>query len=120
MMADGEDDDTPYEVGYGKPPFATRFRKGRSGNPRGRPRGARGVGPLLDEALAQEVTVTEGGKTTRISKREALILSLITKAIKGDMRAAAQTLRLIEAYEDAPKRAGGLTVNVIDQFDDPE
>lgn len=106
-MADREDDDTPYAVGYGKPPKATRFRKGRSGNPRGRPRGARGVGALLDEALSQEVTVTEGGRTSRISKREALILSLITRAIKGDMRAAAQTLRLIEAYDAEPKRAGG-------------
>jgi hypothetical protein len=117
---DENDEGRTYEVGYGKPPVATRFRKGRSGNPRGRPKGARGIRTLLDEALGQEITISEGGRTSRISKREALILSLITKAIKGDMRAAAQTLRLIEAHEDKPDRAGGLTVNVIDQFDDPE
>lgn len=120
-MSGTGDDDRPCKVGYGKPPEATRFRPGQSGNPRGRPKNARGVGRVLAAALAQEVTVTEGGRSMRISKREALILSLITKAIRGDMRAAAQTLKLMEAYEENPKRAEekGLTIHVIDQFDDP-
>ena len=66
--------------------------------------------------------VTEGGQSVRITKREALVLSLITKAIKGDMRAAAHTLRLMEAYEEKPKPAGAkeVTIHVIDTFDDPE
>ena len=117
-----DEDDRSYEVGYGKPPKATQFKKGQSGNPRGRPKGARSVAKLLDDALSQEVAVTTGGQTTRVTKREALILSLVTKAIKGDMRAAAQTLKLIEAYEEQPKprESEGVTINVIDQFDDPE
>ena len=119
-MSGSDDDDRPYEVGYGKPPKATRFRKGQSGNPRGRPKGAQGLRSLLEEALAQEITVSEGGRTTRISKREALILSLITKALKGDMRAAAQLLRLMEVHDEKPQRTEGLTINVVEQFDDPE
>ena len=118
-----EDDGRPYEVGYGKPPKATRFKPGQSGNPKGRPKGARGLGKVLDEALAQEVTVTEGGRTTRVTKREALILSLVTRALKGDMRAAAQTLKLMEACErasDEKTESRGLTIHVIDTFDDPE
>ncbi|MEM0948211.1 MAG: DUF5681 domain-containing protein [Pseudomonadota bacterium] len=114
--------DQAYTVGYGKPPKSTRFRPGQSGNPRGRPKGARGVGKVLEEALSQEVSVTEGGRTSRITKREALILSLVTKALKGDMRAASETLKLIAAYEEQPKpQAGpGVTINVIDTFDDPQ
>jgi Family of unknown function (DUF5681) len=38
MPRDGEGD---YRVGYGKPPLETRFKQGQSGNPRGRPRGAK-------------------------------------------------------------------------------
>lgn len=119
-MAGSDDDNRPSQVGYGKPPKATRFKKGQSGNPRGRPRSARGLRTLLEEALVQKITVTEGGRTMRISKREALILSLITKALKGDMRAAAQTLRLMEVHDEKPALTEGLTINVVEQFDDPE
>ena len=117
-----KDDDRSYEVGYGKPPRATQFKPGQSGNPMGRPKGARGIAKVLEAALAQEVSVTEGGRATRISKREALILSLVTKAIKGDMRAAAQTLKLIETYEaqPEPRQDKGVTIHVIDTFDNPE
>lgn len=118
----GSDDNKPYAVGYGKPPRSTQFRPGQSGNPRGRPKGARGVGKVLEDALSQHVSVTEGGHTSRITKREALILSLVTKALKGDMRAASETLKLIVACEEQPdpQTEKGLTINVIDTFDDPE
>ncbi|SPJ25041.1 DUF5681 domain-containing protein [Palleronia abyssalis] len=112
-------DEGSYEVGFGKPPKATRFRKGRSGNPRGRPRGARGVKVLLDEALSRKITVTEGGRTARVSKSEALLVSLINKAIKGDIRAAAQVLRLMETHGERPADRKELVINVVDAFDDP-
>lgn len=122
-MSGAGEDDRPYEVGYGKPPTAARFKPGRSGNPRGRPKGARGVARLLSDTLAQKITVTEGGQSRRISKLEALILSLVTKAIKGDVRAMAPLLKLIQAYEGTSEREDdrGLTINVIDSFNhDPE
>ena len=113
-------DDADYEVGYGKPPRATQFRKGQSGNPKGRPKQARGLRQLVATALAQQITIREGGRTSQVSKREALILSLITKGIKGDIRAAAQVLRLMEEQDVAGEQDGGITINVIDQFDHPE
>src|SRR4051812_4337181 len=64
LMSGLDDDDRPYDVGYGRPPKATRFRKGQSGNPRGRPKGAQGLRSLLEAALAQQITVSEGGRTT--------------------------------------------------------
>lgn len=55
-MADGD-----YEVGYGRPPEQHRFKRGQSGNPRGRPKGARGFKTMLEEELSGTVTVSSGG-----------------------------------------------------------
>ena len=49
-----------YAVGYGKPPLHTRFRKGRSGNPRGRPKRATDLASLLSRALDQAGSVGGG------------------------------------------------------------
>ena len=56
-----DDDKTDYKVGYKKPPLHTRFRKGQSGNPRGRPRGSKNLSTLLTDALNEPVVVTEDG-----------------------------------------------------------
>ncbi len=50
-----------YDVGYGKPPQHTRFRKGQSGNPTGRPKGARNLKTELLEELQEQILVREGG-----------------------------------------------------------
>ena len=77
-----------YEVGYRKPPKTSRFKKGRSGNPKGRPKGSRNVKTDLDEVLSQKVTIQEGGRIKKVSKRKAIILAQIAKAMKGDHRSA--------------------------------
>ena len=59
-----------YKVGYKKPPLHSRFKKGQSGNPRGRPRGAKNFSSVLNDALNQPVFVTENGRRRKISKRE--------------------------------------------------
>jgi hypothetical protein len=61
--AEPGDDDA---VGYGHPPRHTRFQPGRSGNPKGRPRGTPTVGTNLQDVIRQKVAVTEGGKTRRV------------------------------------------------------
>ena len=88
-----------YRVGYGKPPVSSRFRKGRSGNPKGRPRGSKSARSLLDQALSAPVTISEGGRTRVIEQRTALFKSLVAKAIKGDARAAALVVRLMDQFD---------------------
>ena len=88
-----------YEVGYGKPPRSTRFLKGQSGNPRGRPKGSKSASALLEQALSAPVSINEGGTTRVIEQRMALFKSLVARAIKGDARAAALVIKLMEQFE---------------------
>ena len=83
-----------YEVGYRKPPSATRFKKGRSGNPSGRRKGSLNLATDLAEELSERITVREDGKSRRISKQRALVKSLLAKALQGDTRAATALLAL--------------------------
>ena len=96
-----------HAVGYGKPPKHARFTKGRSGNPKGRPRGARNfTGELVDE-LDRKVIVKEGGVTKSITKRRAIILSLLNKALQGDARAIATIATVLHEVEAATAAAEG-------------
>ena len=76
-----------YEVGYGKPPRHTRFKKGQSGNPRGRCAGSKNLSGLLSGALNELVVVAENGGRRKISKRQAIIKQLVNRSAKGDCRA---------------------------------
>ena len=66
----------PYDVGYGKPPVETRFRKGQSGNPKGRGKGGRNFATVFMAAMSQSVTITENGRRKRISKLDAAATQL--------------------------------------------
>ena len=81
------EDQRDYEVGYGKPPRHTRFAKGQSGNPRGRPSGTKNLKTLLSEALNEPVIVTENGGRRKVSKRQAIITQLVNRSAKADLRA---------------------------------
>jgi hypothetical protein len=102
---------TQGKVGYQRPPVESQFRKGQSGNPRGRRKGQRNLGPVLAEVLRQTVTVKQDGESERMSKGEALIRIFLTKANKGDSRAIKAVLELsekIERIQSAELKLGGL------------
>lgn len=86
---------TSQDLGYGKPPAATRFRKGVSGNPRGRPRNRHKQLPY-DAVLGRMVTVRENGRERRITAAEAFILQLTKKGLEGCSASARASLASIE------------------------
>src|SRR5258708_35627849 len=81
-----------YEVGYGRPPKATRFKPGQSGYPRGRPRKSKNGKTLLKQELNEVVFVNEGGRHRRMSKRQPYFKTLVNHA-RNDPRYAALLLR---------------------------
>ena len=83
-----------FDVGYGKPPESTRFKKGESGNPRGRPKGRKNWITQADRILNEKVTVNENGRRTTITKFEAAVKQLVNKAASGDHRAIQELLAL--------------------------
>lgn len=91
-----------YDVGYGKPPKKHQFKPGHSGNPKGRPKGAKNEATILREIMHQRMEVREGGRARKISRLEALLLRCLEAALKGDLKAMAFLLnryRLIESAE---------------------
>jgi Family of unknown function (DUF5681) len=93
------DNERDYEVGYGKPPRHTRFKSGQSGNPRGRPPGAKNLSTLLTEALNEPVVIAEDGGRRKISKRQAIIKQLVNRSAKGDWRAVKLLLDILQDIE---------------------
>lgn len=73
-------------VGYGRPPRHSQFKKGVSGNPRGRPKGSKNFSTYLDEELRQPVTVTEGGTRKRIPKAKAIAKRVVNGAVSGETK----------------------------------
>jgi hypothetical protein len=76
-----------YEVGFRKPPVHTRFKKGLSGNPKGRPKHAGRLDYVLKTELDTVISLTIDGKPRNISKCEAMFRHLFAKALRGDSRA---------------------------------
>ena len=85
-----------YEIGYKRPPQANRFKKGQSGNPRGRPKGARNLKTDLTEELQSRVPIILQGKKKMITKQRAMIMGLLSRAIKGDPRATSTVLNTMK------------------------
>jgi hypothetical protein len=94
-MAEREQD---YAIGYGKPPIHSRFRKGRSGNPGGRPRGKR-LATLLREALSETAMIEINGRPRRVSKGQATVALLIDRAAEADPRWMKLLLDLVQKLD---------------------
>lgn len=111
-----------YEVGYRKPPKASRWRKGRSGNPRGRQKGVPNLKTELIEELGEMIAIKEQGQPRKITKQRGLIKALIAKGVQGDTRASNILINLVfrllrpELIEDAPTELAEDDQAILDTF----
>jgi hypothetical protein len=101
--ADGAGDapSRDYEVGYGRPPMATRFRPGGIGNPKGRPKKQKPVGQSIEAALMTRVTIEVNGRPRIVTALEVIIRNLVSAAARGDTRAINTLFTLRDRYQDS-------------------
>jgi Family of unknown function (DUF5681) len=90
----------PYEVGFGKPPKQTRFKKGRSGNPYGRPPKKPDLYSELTKVLREKVTVTIDGQPETVTVQQALLLRLRDQALRGEIWAEKLLQKVVVALPD--------------------
>ncbi len=75
-----------YEIGYRRPPPSGRFKSGKSGNPKGRPKGSRNFLTLLEKELGQPIVVNENGKKKTITRMQAMVKRMVADALQGDQK----------------------------------
>jgi hypothetical protein len=90
-----------YEVGYGKPPQSGRFPKGKSGNPKGRPKGSRNLATIVLRESRQPVRLSGPQGNRTVTKLQATVMQLGNKAAQGELRATREFLPLVQRAEDA-------------------
>ena len=115
-MNTGDDSKVAESVGYRNPPKTTRFKKGVSGNPKGRPKGSLNVATVFTKTLRERVVINEHGQRKTVTKLEAALKQLVNKAASGDLRALAQLVVLAQDAE-AKQNMQGAQEPVISDLD---
>jgi hypothetical protein len=85
---------THYSVGYRRPPLASRFKPGVSGNTRGRPKGSKNLKTQVEEAMTANISIQVGAKTKRVSRLAGVVLRQLQKALMGDGPAAIAVIKM--------------------------
>jgi hypothetical protein len=104
-VAKRSDINKEYEVGFGKPPKSGRFKKGQSGNPKGRPKGSHNLTAIFQRTVFRQVKVNENGVTRKITRFEAVVLQLTNKAASGNVAAAKELIRWTEQIQQSAVRS---------------
>jgi len=99
-------DDDGYVIGYGKPPKSSRWKKGQSGNPKGRPKGSRGLRTDLDRELETKLTITVKGEEITGRAQQLMLHMLARRAAHDDVRASRILLDLVLQVFGAGDRGG--------------
>lgn len=103
-----------YKVGYQNPPIETRFKKGASGNRKGRPKGHKNFNTKLKYFLDGKISITNADGTITATKGEAILLQLTNKAAQGDNKAIKTLLPKLEALYNAEAERSARTLTKTD------
>ena len=104
-------------TGYKQPPRSTQFEKGRSGNPKGRPKGAGNFKTDLLQVMGENVFITKNGQRRAVSGRKAVAIKLLHDALHGDRKALADlTAHLLKHDFDADTRPEAEPVSENDRI----
>src|SRR5215203_5373449 len=110
------------KVGYGRPPVSTRFKPGRSGNPRGRPKGSKSLDQVLRQALDRRVPDPRRGGRHTVSMIELIVEGLVFAAAKRDPRMVRLLLALMDRYAPSetpkvdPEEIRAADREILDEF----
>ena len=91
-----------YEVGYKKPPKAGQFKKGNSGNPKGRPKGSENLTTVIRRELLRPMRILENGRKRTVPRLGAVVAAAAAKAVSGDTKAAKLLLELAAKHLPLP------------------
>jgi len=92
-----------HDVGYARPPLHSRFKPGQSGNPKGRPKGRKNMGLILNDILKEPISIRKGNTIRKVSTAEAMVRGLVVRAMKGDAKAWNKLLELCAKYGEFDK-----------------
>lgn len=106
-----EETDPDHKVGYGRPPKHAWFRPGQSGNPKGRPKGARSLKTHLLNVLDEVVEINEHGRLRKMTKREVIARQTVQQAMKGNLKSLAVITTFDPTEHDLPKQEEPLTAD---------
>lgn len=103
-------DEESKKPGYGRPPVQYQFKKGQSGNSKGRPKGAKNFATALSAELNGQMVVSENGKRRKISRRQVIAKQLVNRAVTGDHKALPILFNETRALETAPPPAAAVAL----------
>lgn len=111
-----------HEVGYKKPPRHTQFKKGQSGNPKGRPKSARGLKTDLKAELIGKMNIRVNGQDMSGTKQQLMLRTLTLRAASGDISATRVLINLVmqvlgpEDHQAGRKKLSALDQEILDQL----
>ena len=100
----------------------SRFKKGQSGDPSGRPKGSENLKTLFERVLKEHISLQDGNVTKKITKAEAVIRRVVIDALKGDSRSQQTLFRLAEQigqFEPAQQELRAVTMVIVDPLTSP-
>lgn len=109
-----------YEVGYGKPPKQTQFRKGRSGNPKGRPKGHKNLGTIMKDLMDRSVTIKQNGQERRAPFGEAFVHRLAGRSLEGSPRDMIALMKAIHDFMPEVLKTDNLPTEIRVEFVDSD